>query len=1615
MDQDNTPALPSYLTAADNHNLGNQGNSWFSLEGIGESISNMPEFMAVSALSGLNSFYNTGVKVGNFLGGNFEEQKTSALIAGIDNDLGAYYNKNSDAADLMGFVIGSILPGVAGIKILNAGQKALIAANEGIVGTNLGAALGLRATKIDYYIRAAATEITQGQAMFATLGSNGTKALASGIYQNVLEGIAFETAVQATMQASPVLDGQSKSDVLWNVALGGLLGGVIGGAFKSAESYGTLKKLVTSIRQETQEVGSRTLQQELNSPANRVIRDAYDLEQGPALDPGDPLYAQKVQSLAQRQSRIQLAMRSNAGELVIGDDVTLRRLVADINVGSPADDILGRMLHTDEITRLNVDTAVEKAIKTRQADGAIPDSNLQVHYWRTVGEDAGTVLDHAPVVTNIADTIRETSRQTSREGVLQYVRDQKFSVKNLWDARSASLGAQGHKLAEARYIWASMLTELPEKGVAIHMNDIPLLQAAQRLRRLDIQVVNSENKVLKEGFTSFDELERFTIAAQEKVAVALQKSALKSGTPFEVGENLAEAGAWVNHKISKITNIRVGALEGTSLGSKALDYDAMAAAQLQHDKFLTARGLRKIDGEENDVRFLPSWAKVTKRVDPDMPVDGNVLDALTYLHTKEQLAKEAMDRVVAKQAGEFYEQLPEVSKQDLANSSPLGTGAGAVTFSNPGYNDLGTKFALVGSVVQRMAQKFKRAFSEASAGELSNLGRNQEAVIEWGALHQKTSRSAKQWYVHEGELTEGSRGLLAKEAIDPATGELSAKYAGYTLEDLTQEGLHIPIVRNETWELTKRHRDLTRQRTVAKSERAAAAGKELSMDAEVFRPIPPNPSEYKFFAFVKDPKVTGQGHTSMIFAEDEQRLEALVKKAQQSRPDLEVYFKRDTEEFQRARGQYEYDRTLSENYIDSSLKNEGIYSDYFIKTDPQKVLDEFVNHHARAIDIDVREVVRAKYQAPFDWLEDQASAYSRVSTSRFGGNFSKLEQEGKNPYLSYIKTALNLSRVNENPLWYSFNKTLDEAVSKAVGKFNELWGSAKSVPTDEELTALNAHLQKYGLNTGYYDAATALLVNHTAPQNVLSKFIRGANAVLSRITLGLDPLNALNNVIGANILRGTELRQILDAIKAGDKDLAGELAKLGKIDVTGQGDLIMSPAKLIASSMKRYTRLLTATAEDLAKPEYAELAALREQYKSAGFIRDITDQFGSIVNDFSLTGTEAPSVLVTRLQSAIERSKTLAEAGEKWTGNKVAEEMNRFISADVMKQITDLAVKRGLMDTKEQLAYINTFVNRVEGNVIASQRPFIFQGPVGQAIGLFQSYQFNLMQQMFRYVSEGSKKDAAMLLGLQGTFYGIQGLPAFQAINQHIIGNASGNTRHVDAYDAIYGVAGKNLGDLLTYGLPSNLLQTNLYSRGDINPRQVTIIPTALNEVPIVGAFSKFFGSLKETAQKIGAGGAVWESLLQGIEHNGISRPLAGLAQTLQVTAVGTPMSTSSKGDILFTNDLVSLATLTRLAGGRPLDEAIVNDGVFRIHSYQAKDRAKQLLLAEAVKTQAQVGADMDWGAFAERYAAAGGKQINFNRFMVHQIKSAGVSQSEKIVQQLQNPFAQKVQLLMGE
>lgn len=1583
-------SVPSYLLAADNHNLGNSGSSWFDPSTWGDRVENGLKFAAVSVISGGAQLYNSGVAIGNMAGLGADEIDTASIANGIDSDLGKYYTENKEGVDLVGFLASSLIPGIGGIKVLNAGQAMLKGARAtGLVGSNLARATGLLVPKTATYVAAAAQDINAASATFSAITQNGIKALASGVHQQVLEGVAFEVAVQATMFKSPILENQTAGDIAKNLLMGGALGGVVGGVFAGAGIYGQIKKAATLFERDTKYSTARALSQELNSPSLNVIRNAQDLETAltvPPLPVGATaeevtLHNTLVKNTEQRASRTLNDIRSNTNELARGSDQAVTNMVADSFRGLGSTEVMQGMLHADEIVRPGILTGVEKEAAALVKAGK-PIDGLQTNYVKLTGEGAGAVQDGAPLVMSIADSVALSKGTSLEAAVLSKVDSYKFRAGKLWDAASKT-GLASHTEAEARYIWASKLESLPENG--IHMNDLPLLERAYELNTLGVKLVDNTGQVIQDGFTSQEELWKYLTRTKENVASDLMDSKA-------FARSLDDQGATAE-SIAKIVNTKVSRLDRTSMGEETKDYLAWQTAKEDYQTYKANRALP--GAAEADPRFLPTYAKVARRV-PDMSdANGHVLDGATWIKTQEKMYQDSMNNVVAKATGSLYQSIPEITESQVLTANRGGAGAGFAGFATGGYGTLESIVNAYGVVASKLKTAFRQTTSDTLQGPLAALGRNQEAAIEFSTVNQKVTRSAKQWVRFSDE--EGEH-LISKDAQ-----AMMAREKDPVVFDEVPDSDKIILVNPETSTLIDSMISRSGARQGTFSEIRAAQGMVDAKDVATYRPIRPNPKDYPYFAFVKDDKVVGQGHTTMLFANTPAKLQQLGNAAEQS--GFRVHFKSDTEEFHKAYGDYEYSRTLNESYIDSTLQNKGIYSEHFTKTDPQKIVNDVVQQHLREDDVLAMEVMRAKNQKAFDFLEDQGKAYSRVEGSTLGTtSVATLEKASKNPYLDYIKTALDVSKAPEATMLYSFNKFLDESVSRAVGAVKDVWNSTRT-PYDAD--AINSVIEKYGMSTGYRNSALDLLVNHTAPKGELTKFVRAANGIMSTFTLGLDPLNGLVNAIGANVLRGTETRQLVEAINSGNKELAGKLAALAKIDATGQGDMILSPLKLYGQAQKNFF-------EDGWKGD----GALMARYKDAGYVTGDAQKFHNIMDDFALKGTETVIDLNTRLNRAFATAKELGAAGRKYTGNNFAEDYNRFISADVMRQLTDLGEGAGLLTRAESHSYINTFVNRVDGNTVASQRPLMFQGPLGNAIGLFQSYQFNMMQNLFRYSAEGTAKDTAMLLGLQGTFFGLNGLPGFQFINQHIVGTASGNKNNVDLYDATYGAAGKQMGDLLMYGLPSDLLRTNLYSRGDINPRSLTVVPTQIKDIPAVSGFVNVLGNIKNTMSKIGNGGDVWSSFLQGLEHNGISRPLAGLGQVLEATGPnGQVYSTTNKGSILFSNDLASLSSLSRLAGGRPLDEAIVNDGVFRIHSYQQNDRDQMNKIALAVKTagiEGRIPDEDQVGQFAAEYAKVGGKQQNFNKWMLNEMKSANTNEAQKITRQLQNPFAQKVQILMG-
>ena len=1649
-------SYPAYQLAADAHNIGNDNFRFTDPSTWSDAPNNVAKFAAVSAISAADSVYNTAITVGNWFGADKELDDTGARIASLDSNLGEYYSEHKQSADLVGFIASSFIPGLAGVKVLNAGQKVLsLAADTGFIGTNLSKATGLLVPATDMYRSLAASEIAQSTATFSAINSNTIKAIAAGYGQAALESAAFETSVAATMNQSPVLEDNDGWDIAKNILVGAGVGGVIGGAFTHAATMGIVKKGVTDVNAAeklftagSDEILTNTSKNAVTPAQNIIIAESRlgDMPESPTASqllasgpdnelPGEfsgvkrilgELPQEEQQAAAQgmetkfsrlrseQVTKLQGFIRNNIQQLVKGNDSEFGNQIADIMTGSGEIQATQNFTHLDEIGRVGQTLNVEKqgAKQLGSSSSSVSDSmpitsdeqTTHVGYVKLSGENAGNISFTPPSLLSIPDVSKNIS------DVLNTVRVYKFKDGPIWDGLRDNIT---HQEVEARGIWADKTASV-SNGMTIGSHDIPLLEKATSLFDTSKQLLDGEGNTVPVSV-------KIQLPGKKAGTISVTNAQdlfthLQTAKDEVVGKFLGD-GNIVNDlnrssaEVAKLANVSESYVQGTVSSDTFSDLFARQQAKSDYVQDLKSKGMWTQQKEDN-FGLVPTYMKAAYRIDPLADSNGNLLDGMAYITAKQKIYQSVIDNAVSNQlpAG-FADQFYHPTNAQLVDANRLGAGPGLLSSSNANYGTLGSWAEYTGATVQRLQKAYKDATSARLQTSAYGIANNQDAAIEFATVQQKIMASQELYGFDEtGTVLKPLKLLDYEEQVNRLNSGGSLK-PGETLLDRPQfaEGTlsQIEFKTPEALAATLDHVNLTGTRTAGYQQIRNAQGYTDIKDTRAVRPIRPDLKDFPHFAIVVDPKVTGVGHKAMIHAATPADLDAMIDKVPKN---FQVYTRDKLEQFHKDYGTFDSDLTLHENYIDSSLKSNGVDNPFFIKTDPQQIAKDFISHHLRSDDIFARELINAKFEKEINFLKSQGDQYTSAATSKYTGSYRQIESQTQNPYLNYVKTALNVSQVSEHPFIAGFNTLLDSQYSRAMKVIGTAFNLAKK---PSELNAVNDAMQKYGVKSAYYDAATQLLANHTAPKGALGDFVRGANSILTNLTLRLDPMNSINNAVGANVLYGAETQSFLRAMSRGDSNAAGAMAQLQnkmKLDIPGlQGTAIQTHGRLLRQAIANF-------ADKDATNSSGEL--LSDMYKRLGWDVSIRNQFHSIMDDLTLTGTESASKLQNLLSSALDKAKQFGDFGEKWSGNKLAESFNRFVAADTMRQITDHGIDAGVISKSEQASYINSFVNRTQGNIIASQRPIMFQGPVGQAIGLFQSYQLNLMQQLFRHVAEGSKKDTAMLLGLQGTLYGMNGLPAFQAINTHILGTASGNPQHLDAYSAAYGTVGKSVGDLLLYGLPSNLLQANLYTRGDINPRSATVIPTQLADVPIVSAFTKTLSNAYNMLQKMGDGGSVWQTFLQGVEHNGISRPAAGLAQTLQAFGNGgQAYSTTSKGDISLANDLFSWATAARLVGGKSLDEGITNDAAYRFSSYQASDSANMKTLGEAIKTSLIAGNEPTQEQiqkFTQEYAASGGNQRNFNKFMLANMKSANTSQADAISRNLHKSGAQNFQQIMG-
>ena len=1132
----------------------------------------------------------------------------------------------------------------------------------------------------------------------------------------------------------------------------------------------------------------------------------------------------------------------------------------------------------------------------------------------------------------------------------------------------------------ARHAWASQLSDADVPRV-IDAADISLLERLQSIpaTKKGEFSIRSADGTARPGFS----VDSVLLASK----LDFLKSTLATGEKDirELAYKIAAPERWVEDVIGKEFGAAVRNIDELKTGMSRnirdfMERENLLATYATPHQFTAVSATRGMSTADRKAAILAQAA-----------ANGGqfVTGELAYAYRVQQAVRANQNAAAAALGVDNISKLPKLDQQAARLADSVGAGASFLGAANANYGEaLRLAVQDIGKHVHGWIKRASDDVVNAFATPSNLLVANPKAGAELGIIT-NILRSESGKFVELPALVQAeNRTLILREL---AAIQNPTKFAAKEAELLAQgRRTRIEIQEPETMEFLRTHQRLNGARVQKSTVLANARGVKSNKDPNVFYAPPIDTNYFQHFAFVKgiEGKAFGTSEVAMVFGRNAEELSKRI--ALVDRTKFEVITKDAGERYHKAKGDYDFDQTINERTIDSSLQRTGALANVYPEVRTENLLEDYLRFHQNQEGRLIRNAVESNYSQQVQELRALGTAYTEQATSKFSGTLRSAKSEIVNPYEDYIKTMLDVSKRSEYTFFHQANEFVDALGTRAYQMLSDVTGKAQRglIPWTEA----NEIARKHGLGN-LYSEENYFISNVPRDRNLVKMTVAKVNTLLANLVLRFDTAQTVMNVISTPLLLGTELASIRHLV-AKDSELTGALNELTRVRIPGETASVPSALKLQGNAIRNFFG--------------PNKAALIQRYRENGDIKDTLSLYHSALDDLGMHPNY--KVFSDGVEKATEKVATL-------TGNNWSEEFTRFVSADVMRQLTEPLVAAGKLSLQEANAYISVFVNRVQGNYISSQRPVVFQGVLGGAIGLFQTYSFNLLQQLLRHIENKDYKTVATMYGLQAGLFGLNGTPMFDAVNTHIIGNASINDGHYDAYSVAPGLIGKEFGDWLLYGTASAfpLLSDSapaLYSRGDINPRHMTILPMTPTQMPFIDASIRVVKNIMDIGSKIGNGAAVTETLLQGLEHNGINRPLAGMAQ------VFSDQSTTSRGGLISaSSDMDLIANASRIFGAKPMDEAIALNNMYRLKSYQAADQERMEALGEAVKTKLmknRAPSEEEFLQFMTDYARIGGRVENFNASLQRWMKDANVSVIEKMRANLRSNTAQRLNEIMG-
>ena len=921
----------------------------------------------------------------------------------------------------------------------------------------------------------------------------------------------------------------------------------------------------------------------------------------------------------------------------------------------------------------------------------------------------------------------------------------------------------------------------------------------------------------------------------------------------------------------------------------------------------------------------------------------------------------------------------ELPKLDISsvNFNDLDKSAGFIKSADAAYNSALEAASYVGKVVQGVTERLRN--SRASAlleveQVLRSSGTASPTAIKLNAVTQRIKSEASPAYLFKDKNAIVTEDYALVMGLTPSKGATAIEEAQTRLDADPTNGIIL-------WE------DATGIfNYFAKLESVDAAYRTMFKDVSTMlgKPILDRPANsiyippYDLSATPHILLVIGADNSkSVLRAESALELQKKARIIQELHPEMRLLDQTDISAYKKFMDEYNYEAAFTRTSSDTTLRNNGILHDIDIKSGFQEI-DNINNWLSRKEYAITRGAVTAHYGNEFA----EASMYSKITNPYNDskllpkGERAAVSKDGKDAYTDIIKVALNLTDNSAYPYWQHTNTYVTELATAVTNKIWEVGAALRSGGMD--ISEANAILASHGVKDAVYAPELWKLAAMPDMSNAAFVAVSKVRHAISTSILRLDTMNAIVQSLAMPIMLSPAVSNALKNAKSIEE---------------------------VPSQVGLYKNAFSALRDK----------DLVQLYRDKHLISpSISGAMAAVDSAGQIMGATSNSEIMRLANGAQNMMAKFVNMLSKPTD--YAEHMQRFIAVNIGHQLA--VAQRMAEGSPEFWAYVSNFANKAAGNYTAGQRPAMFQGIVGQVAGVFQTYQFNMMQQFAKYIAEGDRKAITMQMALQGTIFGATSLPAFNLINQQLIGEYTSDRS--DIYSKTQEYTPTRLGQTLLYGGASTMLNAALWGRGDINPRTPTIVPILPQDMALIAMSVKAAQSLFDIAgamlkQGSEANPDLAISVGEAIAHAGINRPMSGIAEML----IGARTSQGGKLDVrLLGNDIMAVGTAIRILGAKPLDESIALDAYQRQLRYKAVTTARLTVIGKDLRTQLLGTGDLDQStidAFAEKYSKAGGDLRAFRKFYLRALRDVSTPRAIQLLHSMKNsPYAEQYQMAMG-